>query len=286
MKDNDRSSNSNSSSNSSNKKRVDWASIDFNNIDPALVYDNDFLFLTLASASFVEILSEIYAGNLIQFFYDDKEIISWLAECWEKEEVQHGNMLKRYVQTVWPEFDWERSFNAFYQQYSTCCTVEQLEPQKGLELMARCVVETGTSSFYQALQHYVHEPVLHQILNHIKSDEIMHYNHFRHYFSKYNAIERHGIPTLFMTIWRRLNGIQSEDAYIAFKHVHQGRYQDQLFLQEDWNNYNKTVKRLARLHYPYVMAIKMLLKPIPLFQPIKKIVEWPLLGIAMFLSRS
>jgi rubrerythrin len=268
------------------KRCLNLASIEWNNIDPTLVHDDDFLFLTLASASFVEILSEMYANNLIQHFYDDKEITTWLAEYWQKEEVQHGKSLKYYVQTVWPEFDWESSFNAFYQQYSSLCTIDQLETKKSLELIARCVVETGTSSFYRALQHYVQEPILRQILDHIKSDEIMHYNNFRHYFIKYNAVEQHGVRALFMAIWRRLGGIQSQDAYIAFKHVHQGYYPEKQFLQSDWNNYSQTVKRLARDHYPYTMAIKMLLKPIPLFPSIKKMLEWPLVGLAKLLSRS
>ena len=268
------------------KPRATLATIPFNEVDKTLVADDHFLFLTLASASFVEILSEMYAGNLIQLFKEDKTLTKWLAECWQQEEVQHGTALKTYVQTVWPEFDWEKSFKAFYLQYSALCTIDQLEAHKSLELMARCVVETGTSSFYRALQHYVREPILRQILALIKADEVMHYNHFRQYFSKYHAIEQHSVPALIMAIWRRLGGIQSQDAYIAFKHVHQGFYPHRQFVPADWTNYSLTVKRLARDHYPFAMAIKMLLKPIPLVTPIRKMVEWPLVGIAMLFARA
>ena len=100
------------------------------------------------------------------------------------------------------------------------------------------------------------------------------------------TLQQHSVLALIMAIWRRLGGIQSQDAYIAFKHVHQGFYPHRQFVPADWTNYSLTVKRLARDHYPFAMAIKMLLKPIPLVTPVRKMVEWPLVGIAMLFTRA
>lgn len=258
--------------------------IDFNAIDIASVRDDNFLFLTLASASFVEILSEMYAANLIEHFQGDSELTNWLSEYWQRDEVQHGQALRTYVQTVWPDFEWDNAYNAFFMHYSTLCTVEQLEPSKALELLARCVIETGTSSFYRALQQYVREPVLRHLIGHIRADEISHYVYFRKYFTAYNAIERHGVGASIATIWRRLSEIRGEDVYIAFKHVHGDRYSNQPYLEADWRRYNQTVKRLARNYYPYLMTVKMLMKPIPMFESIKKMLQWPLVGLAMLIS--
>ncbi|HEY8024324.1 MAG TPA: ferritin-like domain-containing protein, partial [Burkholderiaceae bacterium] len=141
--------------------------IPFQNIDKSAVRDDEFLFLTLASASFVEILSETFSNNLVEHFRDDRDIVDWLTRCWQREEVQHGQALRTYVQAVWPEFDWHLAYEGFRNQYAAICTVEQLEPNRALELMARCVVETGTSSFYRALQQYASEPVLRELLGHI-----------------------------------------------------------------------------------------------------------------------
>jgi rubrerythrin len=258
--------------------------IAFDAVDATLVRDDEFLFLTLASASFVEILAETYGSNLIEHFRGDMEITEWLGACWRREEVQHGHALKIYVQTVWPDFDWECAYREFLGQYVALCTVEQLEPHKALELMARCVVETGTSSFYRALQQYVREPVLRQLIGKIKADEAAHYRHFRRFFMTYNATERHGIGAVIATIWRRLRAVRGEDAYIAFKHVHAGRHPNRPFRESDWGRYNRTVKRLARQHYPYLMAVRMLIKPIPMLEPIKKVLQWPLVGLAMLIS--
>ena len=269
-----------------NRRRQEWRleDIPFDAIDAASVRDDEFLFLLLASASFVEILAEMYSGNLIEHFQGDAEVTDWLSTYWQKEENQHGRALKRYVQTVWPEFDWEGAHRGFTEEYSALCTVEQLESHPALELVARCIVETGTSTLYSAVADYVREPVLAQLLNRIKSDEVSHYAHFRQYFERYNLIDRHGVFAVIGTIWRRLREIGGEDSYIAFKHVFAGRHPESAFVEADWRCYNQQVRRLARRHYPYAMAVKMAVKPIPMIEPLKRMVEWPLIRLASLIG--
>ncbi len=56
------------------------------------------------------------------------------------------------------------------------------------ELIARCIVETGTSSYYTALADATDEPVLQQICRQIAADEYRHfklfYDHMRRYLSR------------------------------------------------------------------------------------------------------
>jgi hypothetical protein len=232
----------------------------------------------------VEILADTYGTNLVEHFRGDPELTDWLDEHWQREEVQHGRAIKMYVQAVWPEFDWDAAYSTFLSQYASLCTVEQLEPHKALELISRCVIETGTSSFYRALQHYVREPVLCGLIDNIKTDEAAHYSQFRRYFNVYNAVERHGAGAVIATIWRRLTEIRGEDAYIAFKTAYAARHPTQPFRESDWHNFSRTVRRLARRHYPYLMAVRMLIKPIPLYEPLKKLLQWPLVGLAICIS--
>lgn len=254
--------------------------IRFDQIDAASVHADQFLFLTLASASFVEILAQTYSGNLIEHFRGDAELTSWLEQSWQPDETRHGHALKAYVQTVWPEFDWELGHQSFRAEYGACCTAEQLEPQRALELMARCVVETGTSTFYRALQDYVREPVLHALIGQIGADEMSHYRFFRRHFNLLNAVDGHGASAAMATIWRRLRAVRGEDAYIAFKHVSKACHRDGVQCEDDWLAYNRKVKRLARAHYPYAMAIGMLIKPLPLSAPLKRMMHWPMVGLA------
>jgi len=45
-----------------------------------------------------------------------------------------------------------------------------------------------------------------------------------------------------------------------------------------------TVKRISRHHYPHLMAVKMLIKPIPMIEPVKGALQWPLAGLALLIS--
>lgn len=266
------------------QRRWDLLDIPFSTIDVEAVRSDEFLFTTLASASFVEILAQTYSANLIRHFDGDTEITDWLASRWQPDEVQHGEALRSYVKFVWPEFDWEGGHARFCADYASCCTLERLEPYRALELVARCVVETGTSTFYRALRDYVREPVLRGLIDKIRADETAHYVFFRRHFATQNASERHTARAVIATVFRRVREVRGEDAYISFKHVHATRNPALPPSALHWQSYNRQVKRLARRYYPYSMAIQMLIKPIPIMESIKRPVRWLLVGVALLAS--
>src|SRR5690348_4711310 len=153
---------------------------------------NEDLLLLLCAASFIESGTDLYTSNLTAYFDGDPEVSAWLNDEWEPEELQHGRALKAYINHVWPEFDWDTSFRNFFEEYSTTCSVEEFEKTRALEMVARCVVETGTATLYRAINECSDEPVLKEITDHIRSDEVRHYKHFFKYFKKYNVIEEIG----------------------------------------------------------------------------------------------
>ncbi len=210
----------------SNAVTLPWTleKLDLSRIAVEKVRDNEDLFLLLCGASFIESGSDLYTHNLVDHFAGDDELQGWLRDHWEHEEMQHGHALAAYVRHVWPEFDWDTAFKNFFAHYGSVCTAEELEPNRGLELAARCVVETGTASFYRALNVVTDEPVLLELTNYIKSDEVRHYKHFYQHFRVYR--ERDGIGRLstFRTLVKRLREIKNEDSDIALRHVFNTRY--------------------------------------------------------------
>lgn len=238
--------------------------ITYGALDRSRVQFDRQLFYLLSSASFIEITSDLYTRNLVEFFGDDRETVDWLKNGWEPEELQHGLALKRYVQAAWPEFDWEEAYRCFFTEYSSTCSMEALEPSASLELVARCVVETGTSSFYRMIGEASDEPVLKELAGRIAADEVRHYKHFYRYFCKYCARERPGRLAIFRTLLGRTTEIQSEDAFIAFKHVCLTQNPQREFDPRDYDNYRRGIKRLAKEHFPQEMATKMILKPLGL----------------------
>lgn len=222
------------------------------------------LFYLLASASFIEITSDIYTHNLVEFFGGDSEVVEWLTRHWEKEEVQHGMALRRYVQTAWPEFEWDAAYRSFFAEYTRFCSLDYLAPTRALEMVARCVVETGTATFYRMLSELAPEPVLRQIASKISTDEVRHYKHFYRYFRRYQEREQPGRAAVLRKLLHRAVDVDALDAFCAFKHVYLASNPGAEFRRSDYLAFRDRLRQLAKDYYPHDMAIKMLLKPLGL----------------------
>ncbi|GGC57388.1 ferritin-like domain-containing protein [Undibacterium terreum] len=265
--------------------RWNYRDIDFASIDKSAIHDDDLMFYMLASASLVEIMAELYTDNLIEKFRGNAELVEWLKSHWQHEEVQHGYALKAYVRHVWPEFDWHTANARFREEYVALCTAEQLEDDPALELIARCVVETGTTTMYHAVHDYVREPVLRKLFADIKTDEANHYARFRQFYEIYSKSSPKSPWSVTSTIWRRMTEIRGEDSYIAFKHVFSVRNPAMPFQEQNWRDFSRMVKNKARRHYPYPVAVKMLVKLIPVPLAVRHMIGWPLLGMARLVAR-
>jgi ferritin len=253
--------------------------IDLGRIELARIRHQEDLFFLLCSASFVESGSDLYTQNLIAHFAGDQELQTWLSQHWQHEELQHGRALSAYVKTVWPEFDWDIGFASFWQAYGAVCNAEQLEPSRGLELAARCVVEIGTASLYRALHEITSEPVLKQITHHIRNDEVRHYKHFYEHYQIYRASEGLNRYKVFRAILRRVNEIRNRDSDLALRHVFNQCYPQQQGNEKEFRRISDRVQGLLRRHIPAAMTVKMLLKPLGMPAQLQGALEKPLAKI-------
>ncbi len=254
--------------------------IPWQHIQRDLVAHQEELFYLIAVASFIEITTDLYTSNLLEYFFDDEEVTLWLNQHWEREELQHGNSLKRYVQTAWPEFDWEKTYAAFLQEYSQYCRLDLLEPTRSMEMAARCVVEMGTASYYTALSRLSPDPVLSVLTHHIREDEVRHYKHFYHYFLRYREREGTGRARVLKALWHRLKMIDGEDGLIAIKHVYLASHSSQPFDMRVYRDLRKRYKHKVRKYVPLEMSIKMLIKPLDLSPSMQHVAVPVLAGLA------
>lgn len=250
--------------------------IPLDSIDRTQVVTRENLFYLLTAASFVEIAADLYTDNLISYFEDDDEAVGWLNSRWKMEEMRHGRSLRAYVRHVWPEFDWERAYTAFFSDYSQHCTIEEFEPTRGLELVARCVVETGTATFYQALASDANEPVLEGIANRIRAEEINHYKHFYHYFRKYCVSEELGRLQIAFALKRRVFEARHDDAECALWHAYAVRNPAGCDDKAQFRSLNAQIGQEIKQHYPISMAAKMLLRPLTLPGGLARVIEAPI----------
>ena len=251
------------------------ADIPWDAIERHTVRDDTLLLYLIASASFIEITSDLYTRNLCEFFKSDSIIVDWLTHRWEPEELQHGAALKTYVRCAWPEFDWDAAYRGFVAEYSHYCSVEQLAPTRALEMVARCVVETGTASFYRMLTNVAAEPVLSLIASYIARDELRHYKYFYRFFRRIIARENLGRVAVFRTLWNRALEVDGEDAYIAFKYAYLTHNPGAGIERENYAAFRAAVRQLGKDHFPFDMAMKMFIGPLGLGQATRRMVLPP-----------
>lgn len=252
------------------------ADLNFSRIDLQRVRNDENIFYLVTCASFVESGSDLYTHNLLDFFSDNAEISHWLRDHWEVEELQHGRALRAYVEQVWPEFPWQRAYDSFLEEYATYCKVELLEPTRALEMVARCVVETGTATYYRALSRSVTEPVLRDLATRISNDEVNHYKHFYRYFREFRQSEGISRSRVLGTLSRRTLEMRNEDADCAIRHVLKfrspARADDSAYLRELSARMNATV----RTNLTPDMTLKMIMRPLELPAKVQSWVQYPI----------
>jgi hypothetical protein len=252
--------------------------IDYASIDVEKVRDNRTLFYLLTAASFIESGSDTYAGNLATYYAHVPEAATWLARHWESEELQHGFALRRYVEHVWPEFDWPRGYQRFFDEYSQTCSIDNFERSHALEMAARCVVETGTATYYRALEQASDEPVLRDLTRRIANDEVRHYKHFFRYFNALNGRERIGRARVLGALARRLLEIKNEDAEIALRNVLRVERNQEDVPERDVRALNSQCSAVVRRNLPLEMTVKMLLRPLHLHAGLERFIRRPLVA--------
>lgn len=242
----------------------------FGEVEADLVRDNGLLFSLIVSASFIESMTFKYTENLCHHLRDNPPAVQWLRERWQWEEMQHGQALRRYAETVWPELDWPAGYRAFYREYLPVSTLEALEQRPGLEMLSRTVVEVGTSTYYTMLGHLSREPVWRHIAARIVQDEVRHYTYFHRFFRSYSGGERFGRGTCTRVIVRRLQIMEHEDAEIALRAIQHALPAGHRFRNEHTADIRRAAVLASEDAYPYRMAVNMLLKPLKLPWPIKR----------------
>jgi rubrerythrin len=173
-------------------KRWTLNDIAWEQFDRALV--NADLLKIAKAAALVEFNADDYGAYLRNVFGGDP-VFQEAADEWAAEEVQHGQALGRWAKLADPDFDFDAAVTRFRAQYRIHIAADgSVRGSRAGELIARCMVETGTSSYYAALGEAADEPVLKSICQRIAADELRHYKLFYTHLKTY--LEREDLSTL------------------------------------------------------------------------------------------
>jgi rubrerythrin len=166
------------------------------------------------AAAMVERNAADYAAYLRNVFFDDADFRA-ATDRWQAEEEQHGDILGHWAEMADPSFDYEAARRRFIDGYRIDIDVsESIRGSRTGELIARCIVETGTSSFYSALRDATDEPVLKTICHKIAGDEFRHYKLFYSTMKTYQKRETVPAWRRFLVAVGRIR--ESEDDELAF----------------------------------------------------------------------
>lgn len=189
---------------------VHWNLFDPAKVDPAMLS-------AVKAAALVEYNAPDYVTYLKRVFRDTDGDMTQLIEQWGREESQHGRVLGRWAEMADPSFNLEEAFARFRKGYTPAHFAgEETRSVRGSrrgEMIARCVVESGTSSYYSAIRDSTEEPVLQEIAGRIAADE------YRHYKLFYDILGAQPEPDL--SFWKKLmiaigRVRESDDDELAF----------------------------------------------------------------------
>jgi hypothetical protein len=171
---------------------VRWANFDRSKAKPWMI-------AAIKSAALVELNAPDYVAYLKRVFRGADPATIAAIEQWGCEESQHGWALGRWAEMADPSFNLSEAFGRFHANYKaphfTAANGASVRGSRRGEMIARCVVESGTSSYYSAIRDATDEPLLKEIVGRIAADE------FRHYKLFYETLEAQSEPDL--PFWKK-----------------------------------------------------------------------------------
>jgi len=172
---------------------VHWDWFDPSRVDPAML-------AAVKAAALVEYNAPDYVAYLKRVFHGASPETIGAIEQWGAEESQHGRALGRYAEMADPTFKLEDALARFRKGYSppqfSSVGDASIRGSRRGEMIARCVVESGTSSYYSAMRDACEEPLLREIAGRIAADE------YRHYKLFYDTL--HAQPDPDLGFWKKL----------------------------------------------------------------------------------
>ncbi len=233
------------------------------------------------AAALVESNARDYAEYLCNVFQDDPDF-QRLSRDWAEEEVQHGLALGRWAKLVDPDFDYEQRFARFRDGYRIQIdSAESVRGSRTGELVARCMVEVGTSSYYTAIADSTDEPLLKEICRRIATDEWRHYAMFYKAMKRYLDVERTSRYRRLLTALGR--AAESEDDELAYAYFAANAPDDAVYdRQTSSREYFRHALPLYRPRH-VERAMAMIFKAVG-FEPHGRISRTLTRGVALFMA--
>lgn len=207
------------------------------------------LLKVVKAAALVEYNADAYADYLCQVFHDDEDFKK-MARDWAIEEVQHGKALGLWAERVDPEWNLESAMKKFREGYVPEHFMNDADASvrgsRSGEMVARCMVEIGTSSYYSAIGDSTAEPVLKEICKQIAADEFKHYKLFYDTLNSY--LDKEGLSRIKRLKIALGRIAESEDDELSYAYFAANANDNDIY---DRKTYNKAYMQRAYSYYQF-----------------------------------
>lgn len=183
----------------------------------AIVRFNGLMFHSLATASFLEtaVPAQVHRAGLALAGCPDAA--QWLEQVWWPRRSGIGRRLREYVQTTWPEFDWNAAYQEFYEARRAAGRPGGGRRGPALAALELCATASQAAVFYRALARCADEPALRALAREAADEHAAYFDHFRGWFERSRRHGRVGLVAGLRTVLATCREAREHDVRAAFE---------------------------------------------------------------------
>ena len=183
----------------------------------ALVRFNGLTFHSVAAASFLETVVPLHVKRLALAFATCPDVQLWLEQVWWTRRANLGRQLREYVETTWPEFDWNSAYHEFYEAYRPDAGISGRRGGLAHEALGLSVTAAQAAVFYRALARSADEPALRVLAQEAAREHAGFFDYFRALFERCTHSERVGLAATWRTATAVSCAARDGDVAAAFE---------------------------------------------------------------------
>ena len=219
---------------------------------------NAVMFYGIAAASILESAVSLRVSLLDA----DAEFRAWIERAWLPAKRAHAQRARVYVESMWPEFDWNAANDAFAADYRRVS--QAVNPEAGVARVAlACSMAAAQAAvFYRGLGAVADDPDLRRLLQDMAADEAVHFERFRAFYERHRHGERLGMLASYRTIVSCALRARNIDVRLVFGRLN-GDYWDRSmpFQELEYGEFIARTSGMVRRHLPLTPAQRLLFRP-------------------------
>ena len=227
----------------------------------AMVRLNGMMFYCIAVASFFETVVPLDTARLLKLSEGHADARLWLEQVWLPQRTGHGRLFRDYIQTIWPEFDWNSAYEEFRDAWSLRSAARVGPPGFALEILARCVTETSLAVFYRTLAKSADDPSLATLVRHAAHDHSANFTYFRELYQRVGTGRRAGLPMACRAILTSCRSAREVDMALAFHPLAHHWHGGWVFPELSYTEFLARLARMLKRHAALGPMQRMLFRP-------------------------